>query len=643
MKFDKAIYHLASSLEDNKLKRFLNRTLNDEFDDNDTLLYKISLSFHKEKVKTDNNLLVDKQQSNIKTNFSQKIIGILINSRYSKLIHVYFRFFSLIQKLKIKALSGLFMNTTFHNINYYHKIIIQYIYLCFVKNDLVKIGESILDYIEFLIKFKFKTSSENKYLFDIRYKDFPNLKKKQNYKKNIFNKILNWFSLFDEYVFHVRNNTTLGDDKNLIDDFSLISSDNNELNSGSQSLFLFKVNLQRAEFLKGKFAMSCQNYTDALFFFIRASKKHCIVLDGLIKKKSLKRISKILTKLTQKYNNYGIISWIMNEKIQEYEKSKIRYLSKKNTKSVNINNIQEKISIKNKNSFKKEFVIITKDLINDIGECNAKQTKDILIIIDFNIYSQDEKNKSNYDKIDSFIDQTKTILDNYLSSNDRLGTFIYKTQYQIICPLVSKNKIDIESFSKDLIYYKKTILDEIEEEEDSSINELNGGEVLNEKLEIQPGNHFLSDSGSHESFDTGKKETKNEDIIKGLIDSVNYSINYLKIKEAAKNEKYIILFTDIFNTYKITDEIIMTNFKNLNKEKEITLLLVGKNKERDIKYSKNNIFDLDEEKQIVKLIYEKFGERSEVIDFENMKKIKNILSSNNVIKDEIIYPNEIYK
>ena len=643
LKFDKAIYHLASSLEDNKLKRFLNRTLNDEFDDNDTLLYKISLSFHKEKVKTDNNLLVDKQQSNIKTNFSQKIIGILINSRYSKLIHVYFRFFSLIQKLKIKALSGLFMNTTFHNINYYHKIIIQYIYLCFVKNDLVKIGESILDYIEFLIKFKFKTSSENKYLFDIRYKDFPNLKKKQNYKKNIFNKILNWFSLFDEYVFHVRNNTTLGDDKNLIDDFSLISSDNNELNSGSQSLFLFKVNLQRAEFLKGKFAMSCQNYTDALFFFIRASKKHCIVLDGLIKKKSLKRISKILTKLSQKYNNYGIISWIMNEKIQEYEKSKIRYLSKKNTKSVNINNIQEKISIKNKNSFKKEFVIITKDLINDIGECNAKQTKDILIIIDFNIYSQDEKNKSNYDKIDSFIDQAKTILDNYLSSNDRLGTFIYKTQYQIICPLVSKNKIDIESFSKDLIYYKKTILDEIEEEEDSSINELNGGEVLNEKLEIQPGNHFLSDSGSHESFDTGKKETKNEDIIKGLIDSVNYSINYLKIKEAAKNEKYIILFTDIFNTYKITDEIIMTNFKNLNKEKEITLLLVGKNKERDIKYSKNNIFDLDEEKQMVKLIYEKFGERSEVIDFENMKKIKNILSSNNVIKDEIIYPNEIYK
>ena len=45
---------------------------------------------------------------------------------------------------------------------------------------------------------------------------------------------------------------------------------------------------------------------------------------------------------------------------------------------------------------------------------------------------------------------------------------------------------------------------------------------------------------------------------------------------------------------------------------------------------------------MMKLILKKFDERSETIEFENMKKIKTILSSNNVIKDEIIYPNEIY-
>ena len=59
---------------------------------------------------------------------------------------------------------------------------------------------------------------------------------------------------------------------------------------------------------------------------------------------------------------------------------------------------------------------------------------------------------------------------------------------------------------------------------------------------------------------------------------------------------------------------------------------------------KNDLIDDDfEEEKMIKLINQKYGERSEVIDFENMKKIKTILSSNNVIKDEIIYPNEIYK
>ena len=43
------------------------------------------------------------------------------------------------------------------------------------------------------------------------------------------------------------------------------------------------------------------------------------------------------------------------------------------------------------------------------------------------------------------------------------------------------------------------------------------------------------------------------------------------------------------------------------------------------------------------IIKEKFGSFSSLIDFDNMKKIKTILSDNNDIKDEIIYPNEIYK
>ena len=160
LKYDKAIYHLSISLQDKKLKRFLSKTLTDEFDENDTLFNKIFMSFHQIIFKNNNNILIEKQQNDSKNNFSHKMIGVLINSRYNKLIYVYYKFFSLMQKQKIKDLIGLFANTTFHNINYYHKIIIQYIYLSFVKNDFIKIGESILDYIEFLIKFKFKNLLE---------------------------------------------------------------------------------------------------------------------------------------------------------------------------------------------------------------------------------------------------------------------------------------------------------------------------------------------------------------------------------------------------------------------------------------------------------------------------------------------------
>ena len=161
-------------------------------------------------------------------------------------------------------------------------------------------------------------------------------------------------------------------------------------------------------------------------------------------------------------------------------------------------------------------------------------------------------------------------------------------------------------------------------------------------MELDDNNISESESESQESFVNKDKYIKTEDIIEGLIDSINYAKSYFTLKES-NNEKYIILFTDIFNTYKITDEIINNNIDKLKEEKNITFLLVGKNKRNELKHSKNNSFYSDEEIKITQIIIEKYGEKSELIDFENMKKIKNILSSNNVIKDEIIYPNEIYK
>ena len=277
---------------------------------------------------------------------------------------------------------------------------------------------------------------------------------------------------------------------------------------------------------------------------------------------------------------------------------------------------------------------------NDIGECNAKQIKDLIIIIDFNIYNnynQDDKNnenfnvKNNIEKINIFIDQTKTILDNYLSSNDRLAVFIYKTQYQIICPLMAKNEIDSNNFSKDLSYYHKNTINEINEDESSS-------------NEIIENNLILSGTDSQKSFQSNSKQIKIDDnnIIKGLIKTINFCQNYLKLKEDTKNEKFILLFTDIFNTYKINDTIITSNFRRLGSDKEITFLLIGKNKEKNVINNKNKNLGLNEEININEKILKNFSEKSEVIYYENMKKIKNIISNNSIIKDVIIYPNEIY-
>ena len=154
-----------------------------------------------------------------KDNYSKKFIGILINTRYVRLIHAYYIFFKNIQKskkLKKNITRGQFGHTTFHTIYYYNKILIQFIYLSYFKNDLVKIGESILNYLEFLIKFKFKTSQEEQYILDLENKDKDEYFEKIEAKKNTFKKILKWFNLFDDYISFVKRNSRVDDIKSIV-------------------------------------------------------------------------------------------------------------------------------------------------------------------------------------------------------------------------------------------------------------------------------------------------------------------------------------------------------------------------------------------------------------------------------------------
>ena len=644
LQYDKSIYHLATSLQDNTLKKFIDRGITDEYDGNDYMLYKVYNLFNKENKKKKNNKLVEKQIGSTKDIVSQKVIGILINTRYCRLIQTYYLFFKnllKLQKSNDEKIDDQFMHTDFHTINYYHKILVQYIYLCYEKKDLVKIGESMLDYIEFLIKFKFKTVLNQTKFLKIHNRDRPEYQEKLKYKKFLFDKIVDWFDLFDDYISYIKEFTTLGDMKNIVDDYlKHLNSENNEFDLESHGALMFRVNIQRYDFLKGKLSLACKNYKDALFYFIRAAKVKSIVTDGLIKKKSLKHIYKITLLLHKYYESYKLNDLIMEKVLRDYKKDKNKLY---NIKFKIGRNRLNRYSIEDKNAnratFGKKIEEIITSISEDIDECNEKQEKDILILIDYNIYDSKQEEENIYMKtykVDVFIEQAKIILNNYLSTKDRYGVLIYAEEYQIICPLMVVNQVDFDNFSNNLNYYKKIAFNEKSETEEFDIftNESNNNDIdFNSKGQSEPS---LADSSM-----ASERDEKNFNKGCGLIEAVNYLNNYSKMKESIKNDKYFIIFTDFLNVEFNDENRLEYLFEDLVGNKDVTLLLIGKANNLNLIKDKKNL--IDENKNIEDLFLIKFGDKSELIYIENMKQIKSILSNSNVIKDEIIYPNEIYK
>ena len=636
-KYDKAIYHLCLSLQNVDLKKFLSSTLSDEYDENDSLLHKIELNYKKNKKEKEVNKLVKKQQRGKKVNFSQKIIEILINSRYNKLIIIYLKFFSFIQKNNSnnEKLSECFMHTQFHTINYYHKILIQYIYLCYLSNDLVKIGESILDYIEFLIKFKLKTSEENSYIMNIHNKDIPEIKAKQIVKRKYFDKIINWINLFDSYAKQINENSALGNYKNVLDAYAHnLQSNQNQFDSGNESasVLLFQINLQRYDFLRGKFALACKEYNDALGFMINAAKKKRIVIDGLIKKRALKHIAKIAEKLKKSVinNNYSKLDYNNIFQKEKIKNNKIN--DKKNSINNNLEHNNSENEIKSIKLIDKVYDIIEK-INNDINETNEKQLKDLIILIDCNYL--------NKLVIDSYIDVSKTVMKNYMMNKDRIGVFFLINEYRIICPMVRKEEIDVINFCKKLDESVEKLFKK-ENMEYTSIE----NEVIQEKIKSNGIDSF--EGLKHYSFsntDSSNESINNNTIrIEDTIKSMNYCLNYLKMKEISANENYFIYFCssikelmnyliEIENQDYLNNLSYESNTKKkifLQKEKKINFLLVGK-------------YRPESEEEYKTILYDYFGEKSELIPFDNMKKIKSILSSNNIINDNIFFPNELYQ
>ena len=357
-------------------------------------------------------------------------------------------------------------------------------------------------------------------------------------------------------------------------------------------------------------------------------------MDGLIKKRSLKNIYKLLIKMNKKFEKYGLQNLNMNKILKKNKKEENKNFNTKLKTGKSTNKMENKE--KNNISFQEEIEIIKADIIKDINECNAKQEKDVIILIVLNIYNKNNSNSIiKVNKINAFIEETFIILNNYLSSYDRMGVLIYLNDYRIICPLIKVNKIDKENFSNDLNNFKNLYPEENNENEEINLNETKGININYDNI--------INDNSEDDSFSEEEKEEKNYDKIKGFVDTINYIINYFKMKEEVRNERYIILFTELINREVKLDEQVEKYFENLKGDKGIIFLLVGKNTKFSLKKKIENNDIFNSNNNIEELILKKFNEKSEIINFEHMKKIKTILSSNKVIKDKLYFPNEIYK
>ena len=320
------------------------------------------------------------------------------------------------------------------------------------------------------------------------------------------------------------------------------------------------------------------------------------------------------------------------------EKDKIK-LKKRDTNPINkfYLNFNEK-----ENEFKSLRLIdkmndIQEQIIKDINETNEKQLKDIIILIDCN--------RCIKLVVDSYIDVTKTILKNYLTNNDRIGVFFLLNEYRILSPMMRKDEIDMANFYKDMDIYSEKIFKKEKIEYSSMLNE-----ELQEKINSESFDSI--NESKHNSFsETSSDFINNEGFInKGkikiedLINSINYCLNYLKMKEISTNEKYFFYFSsnikefmtflsEMSNQDYLNNLSYESNQKNkiqLQKEKIINFIVVGK-------------FKPENEEEYKSILMEFFGAKSDVIPFDNMKKIKSILSSNTIINDNIIFPNEVYK
>ncbi len=200
--------------------------------------------------------------------------------------------------------------------------------------------------------------------------------------------------------------------------------------------------------------------------------------------------------------------------------------------------------------------------------------------------------------------------------------FIFNSKCRIVCPMMEKKNIDLKHLTQ---YFES-----FENKFQSCENSYKGSYVDETENNEESESEYISSNTSN--------DYNNYMNIKDIISSINYCINYLLLKGVDTNEKFLIYFTHLFSNDESNyylDDGFRENFKKIKKDKNIHFIIVGK-------FDQNSVFIKDKD-NLISSVFHGFGNKSELVSSENMNVIKNILSCNNIINDNIIFPNEIYQ
>ena len=391
-----------------------------------------------------------------------------------------------------------------------------------------KIMEAILELNSFLIKYKLKSNKFN------GLKDNNSDKNFDNQRIETFKFIVDNFNNFDEIYEKLKNINNKDHLKNFLEIVRNKSKNNFDLVE-----IPFLILGQRKNYLLGKLAKCCGHFSQALLYFSK-SKERQIICDAYLIKSSIKQIFKLIRQFETELEKDNIINAYINKKfnINSLEMPKV-----KKTK------IEEDIQKYNK--YKESFTYYYDELNKEIYFFSYSP-KDVIILIE---YSETMCSKDNK-KIERASRNSITILDNYITEEDKFGLFIFTEHVNPIVSLGRKNLNNLE-YIKDVISSLENLIEEIDYE------------------------------------------------VTNLKNALERLIDYFKKKSCPQRQKWVILYTDTLNNESSLKETI----KKME-EFQINLLVVAlsMNKENSILFSEiiktsnpNNRNEIIENENIVRL------------------------------------------